>query len=466
MAGDDYLNGEPGDDTLWGGDGDDVLAGGGGADVLNGGPGNDTVVANLLWVGSGPFVTRLFGQSENSAHILDGGPGNDNLYGAGGADTYRFDQGDGADAIYEVAYDNNPSTDAAVDRVLLGVGITESDVTVTRINNTYDLALMFATQSDQITIKDWYDPSLNGTKVEQLEFSSGTVLDAGELQAAGLVMHGGTGNDRLNGLNTENDVLYGGDGNDILSGKNGNDILIGGNGGDELQGGIGNDILSGRAGNDTISAGAGSDLMISGQGDDMLISAGRGDVIAFNTGDGADTIATGDGTDATLSLGGGIRYQDLSFRKSDADLVLEIGNNDRITLDNWFANVVNKPITNLQVIADSMVEFDATSTDPTRNRRVTDFDFAGLVDSFSAALDADPGLTHWDLADALLGFQLSGSDSTALGGDLAYQYGHAGTLAGIAVAAAQTVVGDAQFGSAAQTLHSSASLQSGSQHLS
>ena len=41
----------------------------------------------------------------------------------------------------------------------------------------------------------------------------------------------------------------------------------------------------------------------------------------------------------------------------------------------------------------------------------------------------------------LLDAHLGGSDGAALGGDLAYQYGKAGTLAGIGLPAAQSVLG-------------------------
>ena len=47
----------------------------------------------------------------------------------------------------------------------------------------------------------------------------------------------------------------------------------------------------------------------------------------------------------------------------------------------------------------------------------------------------------------LLDAHLGGSDGAALGGDLAYQYGKAGTLAGIGLPAAQSVLGAAGFGS-------------------
>jgi hypothetical protein len=55
---------------------------------------------------------------------------------------------------------------------------------------------------------------------------------------------------------------------------------------------------------------------------------------------------------------------------------------------------------------------------------------------------------------------MSGDDA-AMGGDLAYQYGVTGSLAGIAVSAAQAVVGASDFGSTTQQLHALDSLQDG-----
>ena len=58
-------------------------------------------------------------------------------------------------------------------------------------------------------------------------------------------------------------------------------------------------------------------------------------------------------------------------------------------------------------------------------------------------------------ASALAGF--SGPD--AIGGDLAYQYGRAGTLAGIGANAAQGVIGDTAFGRSPQILNAATSWQ-------
>ena len=68
--------------------------------------------------------------------------------------------------------------------------------------------------------------------------------------------------------------------------------------------------------------------------------------------------------------------------------------------------------------------------------------------------------------NALLDAHLAGSDSEAIGGDLAYQYGLNGTLAGIGLTAAQEVLNAPQFGAAPQALRPLAGLQQGQYRLS
>jgi hypothetical protein len=70
-------------------------------------------------------------------------------------------------------------------------------------------------------------------------------------------------------------------------------------------------------------------------------------------------------------------------------------------------------------------------------------------------------LTSWALTNALLSFHLGGSDTAALGGDLAYQHGRFGNLANVGTVGAQNVLAGSGFGSATQTFQPLASLQDG-----
>jgi hypothetical protein len=63
--------------------------------------------------------------------------------------------------------------------------------------------------------------------------------------------------------------------------------------------------------------------------------------------------------------------------------------------------------------------------------------------------------------NGLLDAHLASSDSEALGGDLAYQYGHAGTLAGVGLSGAQQMIGAPQFGNQAQALQPESTIREG-----
>ena len=97
---------------------------------------------------------------------------------------------------------------------------------------------------------------------------------------------------------------------------------------------------------------------------------------------------------------------------------------------------------------------------------MAEFNFGALANQFDAAQAANPALTTWALANALASFHLSGSDSAAVGGDLAYQYGVFGNLANVGTLGAQNVLGDAQFGSGVQALQTLPNMQNGIARLS
>jgi hypothetical protein len=223
----------------------------------------------------------------------------------------------------------------------------------------------------------------------------------------------------------------------------------------------GNNLLDGGAGNDYLSGGSGQELFIGRIGNDTIKTGAGADVIAFNAGDGQDIVAASAGQDDVLSLGGGIGYSDLTFRVVGSDLVLDTGATENLTFKSWYTGSTNKSVLTLQVVAEAMAGFDAGSSDPLLNKKVQTFDFAQLVNAFDAARAADPGLTSWALTNGLAQYHLSGSDDAALGGDLAYQYGKNGTLAGIGFDKAQDVLTSAQFGTQAQTLRPLATLQDG-----
>lgn len=443
LAGTSAINGTGNtlNNTIIGNSGNNILNGGTGADVMKGSAGNDTYVidntadsitentnegndnvqSSVTWTlgnnlenltltgtaainGTGNTLDNtLIGNSANNT--LTGNAGNDYLDGAAGAD--KLIGGIGNDT-----YMVDNTADAITENVNEGTDIVQSSITWALGNN-----------------------------LENLILTSTAAINA-------------TGN-ALNNLlrgNTANNILNGGAGNDIMQGGAGNDALTDTSGNNFFHGGLGADILTG---------GTGNELFIGGLGNDSITVSSGYDVIAFNKGDGQDAIAATTGLDNTISLGGGIRYQDLSLSKSGNNLILNTGSSESITLTNWYSSTSNHSVANLQVIIEASTDFNASSTNTLNNKKVERFNFDGLVTKFDQARVANPALTSWALSQALLQFHLGGSDTAAIGGDLTYQYGKTNNLTMIGSTGAQNVMNNAQFGSGQQAFQSVAGLQEG-----
>jgi Ca2+-binding RTX toxin-like protein len=470
-AGNDIISGRDGADMLYGDGEDDALLGGADADNLQGGAGND---------------------------ILEGGAGNDTLiggihdgywgtYSGPGNDTYVFGMGDGQDTIYD-----NDTTAGNVDAIQFKAGIAPEAVQVSRVND--DLILKIAGTTDQITAKNYFvGDALSGWAIEEIRFAdSATIWTTADIKTT--VLNGGVGNDKVIGYasadtlngNGGNDLLYGRDGDDVLNGnadadtlygENGNDMLNGGDGNDTLSGAAGTDILQGGAGidnlsdnsgngffdggadNDTLTGGTGQELFIGGAGNDTITTNTGADIIAFNKGEGQDIINGSTGKDNTLSLGNGVQYADLLFKKNANDLILAIGSTDQITLKDWYITANNRNVANLQMIIEGSADYDAASTSQINNKKVVQFNFDGLAAKFDQARAVDTSLTSWALSSSLLEFHLHSSDTEAIGGDLTYQYATNGNPSNVSMTPAQAVLASTQFGTANQALQSTAALQ-------
>jgi Ca2+-binding RTX toxin-like protein len=416
--------------TLTGNVGNNVLDGGIGADTMVGGAGNDTyvvdspldVVTELASAGTDLINSSvsytlptnveklsLTGTSEinatgnSAANILFGNSRNNTLDGGTGADS--MSGGNGND-IYIV--DN--AGDVVTENVNEGNDQVKSSITYTLIANLEALLLTGTT-------------AINGT---------GNSLNN--------LLVGNTANNTLNG-SSGNDILQGVAGNDTLTDTSGNNIFDGGTGIDTVAAGIGNDFIAGGAGNDAITTGTGAD------------------VIAFNRGDGMDVVNASTVKDNTLSLGNGIKYADLLFKKSANDLILVTGTNEQITLKDWYANVNNHSIANLQIVIEGTTDYIASSTNKLNNKKIEQFNFDGLVSAFDQARVVNPNLTSWALSSSLTNFYINGSDTTAIGGDLAYQYATTGSLSSFSMTPAVAVVSNPQFGISSQSLQPSSSLK-------
>jgi hypothetical protein len=333
-----------------------------------------------------------------------------------------------------------------------------------------------------VVVKNWFS-DVYYNAIERLAFADGTVLTHAQLQVMVPMQFSGTagndsivgwdgidvidgvgGNDTLN-AGEGNDLLFGNDGNDALNGHGGTDLLQGGAGDDQLNDTSGHGLFDGGVGTDTISASSGNNFIAGGSGNDTISTGSGVDIIAFNRGNGADVVASSNGVDNTLSLGGGIGLADISLRRNGNDLIVDVGSGDQVTFQSWYNSSANRSVLNLQVVAEAMAGFSPGGTDPLTDQRIERFNFANLVNRFDQERAANPALTSWAVMSALLEFNAGGSDSAALGGDLAYQYGLNGNLTGVGFNAAQSVLNDTTFGTTAQNLNTPSAVYSGSARL-
>jgi len=360
--------------------------------------------------------------------IIDGRKGFDTMVGGRGDDTYYVDAAPGDQGHHHGHHrhhhhDHRPG-DRVVEQANEGHDTVYSSVSYTLPTNVEDLHLLG-------------DKNLDGTG-----------------NSAANWIEGNRGNNELAG-GAGDDLLQGGEGKDRLRGGRGIDILQGGDGNDELTDKRGSTVFDGGSGNDEMTGGRSADFFAGGRGNDELELGGGRDVIAFNKGDGVDRIE-GECQNGVLSLGGGIRYEDLRFRKDGKDLVLETGGSDRLVFEDWYKG--KQSVVTLQVVAEAMQGFSQSSSDALRNDRVELFDFRQLVDAFDDARSGRRNMDSWKLMNELLDAHLGGSDDAALGGDLAYRYGMTGTLAGMGWDAAQGTVAAAGFGVDKQKLQPLAQL--------
>jgi len=491
-AGNDSMLGGTGSDSLSNWSGDDYLDGGIGADTMDGGIGNDTYVVDDIGdvvgendgtdlvlssisysLSQGPFsslenltligTAAIDGTGGTGANVITGNVAANVLDGNGGGDTLAGGEGDDTYIVH------SPS-DVVVENPGGGVDTVQTSISWTLGENLENLTLTgnsavngTGNALDNVLVGNSANNTLAGDAGHDTYF----VQNAGDA----VVESAGGGTDVLNtsltttlGANLEGLILTGtaninGTGNalaNLVHGNSGANTLNGGAGFDALEGGGGADVLTdtsagnyfnGGAGNDSLTGGTARDFFIGGAGDDTISTGNGAEVIAFNVGDGRDSINASSGIDDTLSLGGsGLDYSALTFQKVGKDLVLNVSDGDSITLRNWYQGNHNKSVLTLQVVTEAMDDYDPASGNPLLDDRIEVFDFQGLVDAFDDVRTGNPGLTTWELSNALDQQHLWGSDNQAFGSSLAYLYGVDGTLAGIAFDAAQNVITTSIYG--------------------
>jgi Ca2+-binding RTX toxin-like protein len=402
-------------ETLQGLAGNDVLYGSTGNDILDGGSGNDT----------------LYGSNGNDT--LTGGSGNDQLNGGSGNDIYVFGLGDGQDVIQD-----SDTTVGNLDTLRFGTGISPDDIVFSRSGN--DLLLGINGTTEQLTVRNW--GSGWAERIERVEFADGTIWDTAYLETHVVLLPVANGTE-------EADSLY------AWAGENA--ILHGAAGNDQLHAAFSDNspanyaLLDGGSGDDSVFTGGARNLIIGGTGNDYINAEDDGGVVLFNRGDGEDELGSyAYYQTKTLSLGGGIAYADLRFYVLYDRLILDTGAGDTISISydqNYWTS-----ISTLQIITEAMPGYNPASSNNLYNKRVQRFDFARLVEQFMAFHENDPMNTSWDLAPRLSGASLGGSNTVALGGAMAYQYGMYGSLGNLTEEEIRFQLSDGQFGATPQAI--------------
>ena len=131
-----------------------------------------------------------------------------------------------------------------------------------------------------------------------------------------------------------------------------------------INGGAGFDIIVGSDYNDTIKGGAGDDTIEGGEGKDNLYGVSGNNTFVFSAGDGTDTFYSGKGSDILHFYG--INLKDINFDVSGKNLIISYGNNDKLTLKNYFGKG-NKVISSAKKIKTKDGEYDLEAA---RNKQV------------------------------------------------------------------------------------------------
>ena len=118
-----------------------------------------------------------------------------------------------------------------------------------------------------------------------------------------------------------NNTIYANDSNNRITVGNGKNTLFAGSGNDVIISGSGDDLIYANDGNNVISAGAGDNIVYSGSGADRFILNPKG-----------NTTIIGFGNNDRITLGGGLKFTNLTLKQVGADTVLSVGMTSIATL--------------------------------------------------------------------------------------------------------------------------------------
>lgn len=480
-----------GDDVLVGSDAADDLDGLAGSDVISGRAGDD---------------------------LLRGNTGSDTLYGGPGNDVYVFHHGDGFDVVDDidpvtggggfdilrlptVSYGTVPLARDGGD-LLVNVSATDQVRLAGYFSRGGFEVIQFAGGGGWLQDHIAAKLPVNGTEgADNITGSEAAdyILLAGNPSGSTDVADGRGGNDRIDG-GAGRDLIHGGAGNDYLTGgvdtarriqyrdelhgDDGDDYLVGQNALADMYGGAGNDVLDGsglldgRDGNNLLVAKDGVDRLMFAQTGNNIIIGGKGNddifpdayiqgvglplpvgrnVMLYNAGDGADFYISESNyasTNDVVSVGMANLSQ-LGFTGGAERAFLQISRGLVPGAEYDSATPRLNETKYLQVIVSSR-DYKPSSTDPLFNRKVVVFDFEGLARDYLATMNSGG---RWNMLNGLRDRIVWGSDTEALGGAIAFEYGTKGHIDLVDLDTRRSILNDPDLGAAGQPISGFASAQ-------
>ena len=336
--------------------GNDTLRGGLGAEKLNGNAGNDVIDGN-----GGNDVSNL--GAGDDRFVWDPGDGSDTVEGRKGVDTMTFN-GSAANERFAL------SANGARTRLLRDVGNITMDfdgieqVDVAALGGNDALTVDDLSATDVRTVDGDLAGTLGGTTADT--GADSVIVNATDANDA-ITAAGATGTAAVTGLTATVNVAHADAASDslVLNALGGDDQVTaaalpadalkltqdGGAGTDTLLGGRGADTQLGGDGNDSLDGNQGNDLALMGAGDDRF---------TWDPGDGSDVVEGQAGSDAMTFNGSNAGEQfDVSANGGRVRFLRNVGN---ITMD---LNDVERIDTNALGGADQLTVNDLSGTDLT-----------------------------------------------------------------------------------------------------
>ncbi|WP_341908625.1 calcium-binding protein [Polaromonas sp. YR568] len=475
-AGDDILRGDntseaidalSGDDTVYGLGGNDYLRGGAGADTLYGGLGDDTYIFQLgdgydvvddvdPVTGGGGFDSVSFGDGIFTSAVAVSRQGNDLLLTVNSNDQVNirgyYSRGD----FEQIKFiDGTVWTKVTIAQLLSINGTSGADT------------LVGTNANDVITAYG----SANGTVDTMYGYGGDDVLDGG---AGADVIYGGAGNDLIRGgvdtsrKITYRNTLYGDDGDDYILvgnapadayGGTGNDVIVGSG---ALYGGTGNNLLYGGSSYSWFSfSNTGNNILIGGKSPSFNedyytprsgapLPVGR-QALLWNYGDGSAFVQGGEGwtTNDVVSVGK-TAYSKLGISGGvgSSNLFLTAGRNQISGAQYHNGEVQLNTTKYLQFIV-AAADYNPASGDVLKNKKVVVIDFDAFGKDFYSTATSN---RSWDLMAGLRRHIAWSSDTEALGGAIAYQYGTQGSIDAVSIDEQRAILSDSRLNLAGQSI--------------